>query len=81
MGSEPTHYLSAAYLNYSSEAERDNAEIFSKVRGKVMWESYYSFNDKYLFDLMRAGNCKISSKEMGLFSIQGCRKISKKFYR
>ena len=57
MGSRTTHYLSEApYLNYSSEAERDNAEIFSEsARQSYIEELIHSFNDKYLFEFtMRA---------------------------
>ena len=46
----------APYLNYSSEAERDNAEIFSEsARQSYVGRVNYSFNDKYLFEFtMRA---------------------------
>jgi len=46
----------APYLNYSSEAERDNGEIFSEsARSSYVGRVNYSLKDKYLFEaIMRA---------------------------
>ena len=46
----------APYLNYSSEAERDNAEIFSEsARQSYVGRFNYSFDERYLFEFtMRA---------------------------
>ena len=46
----------APYLNYSSAAERDNAEIFSEnARSSYVGRVNYSHKDKYLFEaIMRA---------------------------
>lgn len=48
--------MEAPYLNYSSPAEQDNAEIFSQTaRTSVISRINYSLKDKYLFELiMRA---------------------------
>jgi TonB-linked SusC/RagA family outer membrane protein len=41
----------APYLNYSSEAEKDNAEIFSEsARSSYVTRVNYSLKDKYLFE-------------------------------
>ena len=41
----------APYLNYSSEAERDNGEIFSEsARSSYVGRVNYSLKDKYLFE-------------------------------
>ena len=41
----------APYLNYSSEAKKDNAEIFSEsARSSYVTRVNYSLKDKYLFE-------------------------------